>query len=241
LHQVNRRAASIVITGLIPYKNRRMTDYSAARLNMVESQVRPNKVTDPLVLSALLELPREIFVPERLRGVAYVDEDVPLGGQRYLMEPMVQARLVQAAELSPTDRVLEIGTGTGYGAAVLARIAGRVVALDSDVDVARRAEAALRGLGLTNVHVVTGALALGYPDEAPYNAIVFGGAVEHIPKAITDQLADHGRLVAVVAPPGEPGRATLVTRIGNALSRRVIFDAGTPVLPGCERAAGFAF
>src|SRR5579883_1628349 len=131
-----------------------MPDYAAARLNMVESQVRPNKVTDPRLLEALLEVPREGFVSEQLRGVAYVDEDVPLGGGRFLMEPMVFARLVQTAAVKPADTVLEVGCGTGYGAAVLARLAARVVTLESEPELGRQAEANLRRLGVSNAKVV---------------------------------------------------------------------------------------
>ncbi len=218
-----------------------MPDYAAARLNMVESQVRPNKVTDHRLLEALLDVPRELFVPERLRGVAYVDEDVPLGGGRYLMEPMVFARLIQTADIRPTDTVLEVGGGAGYGAAVLARLAARVVALESDAEFARAAESILRRLAVTNVKVAIGPLVDGYAIDAPYDVIVFGGAVERVPAGITEQLAEGGRLVAVVAPPGEPGRATVVMRVGGALSRRIVFDAATPVLPGLQLEPGFAF
>ena len=218
-----------------------MPDYAAARLNMVESQVRPNKVTDPRLLEALLEIPREAFVPERLRGIAYVDEDIPLGAGRYLMEPMVFARLLQTAEIQPTDTVLEIGGATGYGAAVLARLSARLVAVESDAELVRGAEQALRRVGAANVKLAIGPLIDGYAVDAPYDVIVFSGAVERIPPGITEQLAEGGRLVAVVAPPGEPGRATLLTRIGGAFSRRVVFDAATPVLPGLQLEPGFAF
>jgi protein-L-isoaspartate(D-aspartate) O-methyltransferase len=218
-----------------------MTDYAAARLNMVESQIRPNRVTDPRVVGAMLELPRERFVPETLRGIAYVDEDVPLGSGRYLMEPMVLARLIQTARIEASDTVLEVGSGTGYGAAVMAQMAARVVALESDAALARQAQAALAALGVGNVEVVTGSLNQGYARSAPYNVIVFGGAVQHIPSTIIDQLAEGGRLVAAVTAPGEPGRATLITKVAGALSRRVVFDAGSRMLPGFELEAGFAF
>ncbi|HEX9463933.1 MAG TPA: protein-L-isoaspartate O-methyltransferase [Alphaproteobacteria bacterium] len=218
-----------------------MADYTAARLNMVESQVRPNRVTDTRVLGALLDVPRELFLPERLRGVAYVDEDLPVAPGRYLMEPMVFARLLQTARIKPIDTALEIGGATGYGAAVIAQLALRVVALEDSRETAATVEAALRRLDVRNVKTVTGLLADGYPADAPYDVIVFGGAVEHVPSPIADQLAEGGRLLAVIAPPGEPGRATLITRIGGALSRRIVFDAGTPLLPGLQLEPGFAF
>lgn len=218
-----------------------MSDYAAARLNMVESQVRPNRVTDLRVVGAMFELPRERFVPDALRGIAYVDEDVPLGAGRYLMEPMVLARLIQTARIEAGDTVLDVGAGTGYGAAVMAQSAARVVALESDAALARHAQGALGALGINNVEVVSGPLNQGYARGAPYNVITFGGAVQHVPSAIIDQLAEGGRLVAVVASPGEPGRATLLTKVAGALSRRVVFDAGSRLLPGFELEAGFAF
>jgi protein-L-isoaspartate(D-aspartate) O-methyltransferase len=218
-----------------------MTDYAAARLNMVESQIRPNRVTDLRLVGAMLELPRERFVPDALRGIAYVDEDVPLGADRFLMEPMVFARLVQTARIEAGDTVLDIGCGTGYGAAVMAQMAARVVALESDAALARQAQSALSTLGVANVEVVTGPLNQGHARGAPYNVIVFDGAVQHIPEAIIGQLAEGGRLVAVVAHPGEPGRATLIIKVAGALSRRVAFDAGSRVLPGFALEPGFAF
>lgn len=219
----------------------KMMDYAAARLNMVESQVRPNRVTDLRIVLAMLELPRENFVPKPLRGIAYVDEDVHIGDGRYLMEPMVLARLIQEAQIAPEDVVLEIGTATGYGAGVLSRLASTVVALESNTAMARAASKNLADLGIDNVAVVEGELAKGYPEQAPYNVIVLAGGVEYIPPAIVDQLAEGGRLVAVVTPPNEPGRATLSSRIGGGISTRVVFDASCPVLPGFRREPGFVF
>jgi protein-L-isoaspartate(D-aspartate) O-methyltransferase len=221
--------------------NAEMMDYAAARLNMVESQVRPNRVTDPRIVLAMLELPREKFLPEPLRGVAYVDEDIHVGNGRYLTEPMVLARLVQAAAIHETDTVLEIGTATGYGAAVLSRLAGKVIALDSDPALLKRANENFNELGVKNVTVVEGPLAEGCARHAPYNAIIFSGGVEHLPQAIVDQLAEGGRLLAVVGPPGEASRATLTSRIGGLISTRAIFDAASPTLPGLKLDQGFVF
>jgi protein-L-isoaspartate(D-aspartate) O-methyltransferase len=218
-----------------------MIDYGAARLNMVESQIRPNKVVDLGVLQAFLDVPRERFVPEHLRGIAYVDEDVPLGGGRYLMEPMVLGRFLQFALIQPHETVLEVGTGTGYGAAVMARLARHVVALESDPAMAARAHAALASVGAGNVTVVEGALARGWHERAPYNVILFGGGVAQVPDAVVEQLADGGRLLAVETGTSGIGKAVLVMRTKGALSRRVVFDAGTPLLPGFEPEASFVF
>jgi protein-L-isoaspartate(D-aspartate) O-methyltransferase len=218
-----------------------MSDYTAARLNMVESQVRPNKVTDLRILRGMLNMPRERFVPDRMKSVAYVDEDIPVSADRFLMEPMVQARLLQSIEPQSGDRALEIGCGTGYGTAILSGMVAEVTALDSDAGLVQMAQANLRSLDVSNARVVVGSLTNGYPAGAPYNLIVYSGAVEEVPTSVTDQLADGGRLAVVVAPPDQPPVAVLITRIGNALSRRTIFDASTPVLPGCHRVPGFAF
>jgi protein-L-isoaspartate(D-aspartate) O-methyltransferase len=215
-------------------------DYAAARRNMVESQLRPNKVTDPALLEAWATLPRELFVPAALRDVAYVDEDIPLGRGRFLMEPMIFGRLVELAAVRPSDAALVIGAGLGYGAALLARIAGRVIALESDHEFARQAAQALQSLGAANVAFVEGPLAEGAPRQAPFDVILFDGAVDRVPPAILNQLAEGGRLAAVVRT-GGIGRATLMTRRGGILASRLAFDAAVPLLPGFEAQPAFVF
>jgi protein-L-isoaspartate(D-aspartate) O-methyltransferase len=218
-----------------------MIDFQSARINMVDSQVRPNKVTDLAVLEAMLAVPRERFVPEHLSGVAYIDEDVPLGGGRYLVEPMVLGRLLQLAAIAKSDAVLEIGCATGYASSVLSRLAGSVVALEEDRALAQRASALLRELGAANVAVVEGPLAAGWPAKAPYGVILLGGAVPRIPPAISGQLAEGGRLVAVLRAGPGMAKAALVTRAGGVLAQRIVFDAGTPLLPGFAEPPGFVF
>ena len=218
-------------------------DFAAARHNMVENQVRTNRVTDGRLLEAMAEVPREQFVPKNLRGVAYVDDDIDIGGGRVLIEPMIFARLVQAAQILPGDVVLDIGCGPGYTSAVLARLASTIVALEGDRELAAKAGATLADLKVDNVVVVQTDVTAGYAPQMPYQVIIFGGAVAEIPDAICAQLADGGRLVAVVADGGrgQMGKATLVTRAGGAFGRRVIFDAGIPLLPGFEPKPAFVF
>lgn len=218
-----------------------MSDEDLRRLNMVESQLRTNKVTDPRILKAMAEIPREAFVPERLRGVAYVDEDIALGDGRFLMEPMVFARLVQAAGILPGDVVLEIGCGCGYGTAVLSRLASTVVALESSAPLAGSAAAMLSAHGVDNAIVVDGRLAEGHPAQAPYDVIVFSGAIVDVPAGIKQQLTEGGRMVAVVRSEGGPGRAMLWTRRAGVVGARVLFDANTPLLPEFSPVRGFAF
>ena len=218
-----------------------MVDYTIARRNMVESQIRPNKVTDPLLLAALLELPREQFLPKARRGVAYVDEDIEVGEGRYLMEPMVLARLLLAAEVKPTDIVLDIGCATGYSTAVLARLANTVVAVESSRKLAAEASAVLSQLGIDNAAVIEGPLDRGYAKQAPYDVILFSGAIAQVPDAILDQLADGGRLVAVIDDGSRVRKGTIMTRLGGVISGRAVFDAATPLLPGFDRKPGFVF
>ncbi|MFM2129543.1 MAG: hypothetical protein RL477_1089 [Pseudomonadota bacterium] len=218
-----------------------MIDFEMARRNMVDNQLRPNKVTDGRVIAAMLSIPRENFVPEALRGVAYVDEDVPVGKGRALMEPMVLARLLQAAEIAPSDVVLDIGSGSGYTAAVCARLAATVVALESDRELISDSQRLLSDLGVDNVVAVEGALGRGYPQQAPYDVIVLSGAVPEVPEDILGQLGPNGRLVAVIARPGKASVACLARNCGGAISFVTLFDASVQYLPGFEREPGFVF
>lgn len=218
-----------------------MTDtQAAAREHMVECQLLPNKVTDPRITAAMGEIPRERFVPKLLRGVAYVDEDIEIAPGRYLMEPRVFGRLLQAADLAASDVVLDVGCASGYSTAVLARLAGTVVALESDEALAAKAGEALSALEIDNAAVVKGALAEGYPSQAPYDAIFLGGAVEEVPAALCDQLGDGGRLLAVVGV-GAMGQALSMLRHEKVIARRPLFDAAVPPLPGFRRDPGFVF
>ena len=219
-----------------------MSDFAAARRNMVDCQLRTNEVVDPRVIAAMEELPREQFVPKARQGIAYVDEDLPIGGGRWLMEPLVLARLAQALEAKPTDTVLDIGCGTGYDAALLGRLAASVVAIESDADLADQASATLSRLACDNVAVVAAPHAAGYPAQAPYDLIFFGGAIAAVPDAIAAQLAPGGRLVAVVREnEAAPGRAFLCCKVGSGLSGRPVFDCGTPWLAGFEPQPAFVF
>jgi protein-L-isoaspartate(D-aspartate) O-methyltransferase len=215
-------------------------DYAAARHNMVESQIRPNRVTDPLVMAAMAEVPREAFLPKSLRGVACVDEDIPLGNGRYMMEPLVLARLLQGAEIAAGDMVLVIGCATGYCSAVLARLANTVVALEYDPDLAEAATATLGNFEIDTVAIVEGPLRDGYAKQGPYDVIFFCGAVAEIPGAIREQLSVGGRLVAVVSE-GGMGKAVVVTRRDGHYSRLELFDAATPLLSGFEPKPSFVF
>jgi len=216
-------------------------DYAAARHNMVESQIRPNQVLNSAIIEAMDEVPREKFVAEEHAGIAYVDEALKIGHQRYLMEPMAFARLLETAEIGAGDVVLDIGCGTGYSTAVLSKVAGTVVAVEDVGALARSATELLTELGVDNAAVIEGPLADGYAKQAPYDVIVFSGAISEVPDQILGQLADGGRLVCIIQSEDGLGRGTLTLKTGASIDRRDIFDAGSPVLPGFESKSKFTF
>jgi protein-L-isoaspartate(D-aspartate) O-methyltransferase len=218
-----------------------MTDFALARRNMIDGQLRPNRVTNAQLLAAVGELPRERFLPEGLRSVAYADDDVPLGNGRYLMEPMVLARLIQALQPRPEDRALVVACGPGYGAALLARLVKSVVAVESDPALAVAAERTAKELGLTGIRQIVGKMEQGAPGSS-YDAILIEGAVQQVPQAILDQLAEGGRLTTViVGPAGALGVAQLFVKQGGVTSARPLFDSGTPALPGFAPPPRFTF
>jgi protein-L-isoaspartate(D-aspartate) O-methyltransferase len=218
-----------------------MTDYAAARLKMIESQLRPNRVTDERVIAAFMHLRRELFVPEPLRGVAYVDDDLPLGGGRFIMRPTVAARLLQAATVGATGTALVVGAGVGYEAALLAQLVRAVVALEENPELARIGRSALVDHRIASVSYVEAPLPLGHRQRSPYDLIVFGGAVAEIPGEIGAQLAEGGHIAVVLRQHECVGRATLITRAGGMLASRVMFDAATPLLPSFVARPAFVF
>jgi protein-L-isoaspartate(D-aspartate) O-methyltransferase len=218
------------------------TDFTAARMLMVDGQVRPNKVTDPRVLAAMRELPRERFVPPDRAALAYSDEDVPLGGGRYLVEPMVIARLVQIAAVRDGERVLVVGAGSGYGAALMAACGGDVVALEQDAALLALARAVLPSVAAA-VRLVEGPLAEGWKAGAPYDAVLIEGAVPEIPPSLLPQLrTEGGRLVAILKAGARMGQAVLCSSAGGGrLDCQPVFDCAVPVLPMLRAAPGFVF
>lgn len=219
-----------------------MTDFALARRNMVDGQLRPNRVTNAQLLAAIGELPRERFLPDGLRPVAYADDDVPLGNGRYLLEPMVLARLIQSLQPQMEDKALVLAAGRGYGAAILARLVKSVVAVEADGAMASAGAQILRELGIANVQQVTGPAERGAPESAPYDVVLIEGAVHDVPAAIIEQIAEGGRLATVIADPsGALGVARLFVKQGGVTSGRPLFDAGTPALPGFAKLPRFTF
>ena len=223
-----------------------MTGFSTARQKMVDGQVRPSDVTDVRIIDAMLAVPREVFVPESKRALAYLDLDLDVGenaaAKRYLIKPVVLAKMLQAAEIKATDRVLVVGCASGYAAAVIAKFdgfAGQVSATESDPALAAKATAVLAQIGCGNVTVTTAPAAEG-DAAAPFDVIVLNGATEIVPDGLYAQLSDGGRLVGVFAA-SQPARATIVTRSHGDFGHRALFDAAAPVLPGLERLPAFVF
>lgn len=218
-----------------------MPDYYAQRFNMVESQVRTSDVPDARIQAAMLEVPRERFVPAIKRGLAYAEAAVEIVPGRFLIEPRTLAKLLLLADLRPQDSALVVGAATGYSAAVLGKIVAKVTALESDVDLVRAASELLPAVGARNVNVVQGALYDGFKPSAPYDVILIDAGVEEMPHAILSQLAEAGRLVAVMMTSDNFGRAYVYIRNGRHVGERRDFDATAPVLPGFRKTKSFVF
>src|SRR5262245_17500852 len=202
-----------------------MTDFATARRMMVDGQVRTSDVTDLRIIAAMQELPRERFVPESMRALAYLDFDLPVtadAGARRMLKPMVLAKLIQAVDIDRQARVLDVGCGSGYSAALLARLATSVVALEDDPALAEQARNTLRSLEVANVEVVTGPLPEGWRGGAPYDVILLNGATEVVPERLLHQLGSGGRLVGVAGRP--PASKAVVYGTGGGQAIR-IFDA----------------
>lgn len=217
-----------------------MNAYATRRVMMVDTQVRPSDVTKYPIIDAMLAVPREAFVPESLREAAYVGENLALGGGRALLEPRTLAKFLDALEILPGDRVLDIGPAGGYGAAVLGRMVTSVTALEHPGEWADRTEAALAAQGVTNVTLLRGDLAAGLPGQGPFDVIVVEGGVQVMPQPVLDLLADGGRIVALFQD-GVLGTARLGRKDAGRVHWRDLFNTTAPILPGYARAAGFSF
>jgi protein-L-isoaspartate(D-aspartate) O-methyltransferase len=221
-----------------------MSGFSTARQKMVDGQVRPSDVTDAGIIDAMLTVPREAFVPQNQRALAYLDLDLDVseGGpaKRFLIKPVVIAKMVQAADIKDTDNVLVVGCASGYLAALVAKLARQVTATECDPSLVAKARGALAELGIENVTVKAAAVAAGDSANAPYDVIILNGATEIVPDGLYRQLREGGRLVGVFAMT-QPQRATIVTRSHGDFGNRALFDAAIPVLPGLERPPAFVF
>lgn len=216
-----------------------MTDYAARRTTMVDTQIRPSDVTKFPIIEAMLSIPREEFVPATRREAAYVGENLDLGRGRVMLEPRTLAKMLDALDVQRNELVLDIGSGPGYSAAVIARLAEAVVAVESDGDLAEEAQGILSREGADNVIQHQGPLAEGAAQHGPYDAIIIQGAVSELPVALLDQLKDGGRIACLFME-----EALGVVRIGykldGGISWRFAFNASAPILPGFEKQVAFS-
>ncbi|MGN6778886.1 protein-L-isoaspartate O-methyltransferase family protein [Rhizobium sp.] len=215
-------------------------DFEAARVKMVENQIRTTDVTSHSVLNAFFAVPRENFVPEKSKLLAYVDCDIEVAPGRFLMEASPLAKLLQLGAISKDDKVLDVGCGTGYASAVLSLVAGNVIALESNEELAAQAKTNLAALGYDNVTVVGGDLEKGHAADAPYDVIFLNGSIEQLPQGLLDQLGEYGRLITVIGY-GHAARATVFMRERGAFSENVFFNASIKPLPGFAKAKEFVF
>lgn len=216
-----------------------MTDYTARRVMMVDTQVRPSDVTKFPIIDAMLTVPREQFVPDALRETAYMDGNIDLGDGRVVLEPRSFAKLLDGLSIAPGELVLDLGCGLGYSAAVIAHLAEAVVALEEDPQMAREAEARLGDAGADNVAVVQAVLSEGAPKHGPYDVIILEGAAEQVPASLLAQLKDGGR-IGVLFMDGALGQARIGYKTDGVVSWRFAFNASAPVLSGFAKAPAFA-
>jgi len=218
----------------------RMQDFAARRVMMVDTQVRPSDVTQFPILDAMLRVPREAFVPDALRDVAYSGENLDIGGGRVVLAPRTLAMMLQHLDLRDDDLVLDVGCALGYSSAVLAGLVQQVVALESEESIVAETEAALAALEVHNVAVVAGPLADGAPQFGPYDAILVQGGVERFPDALAAQLKEGGR-VACLFMEGPLGECRIGYRLAGRIHWRKAFHATAPVARGFEKAREFVF
>jgi protein-L-isoaspartate(D-aspartate) O-methyltransferase len=217
-----------------------VNDQIEARQAMISGQLLPNQITDERVIAALTSVSRDLFVPKALKGVAYVDEDIEVAPGRFVMEPMVLAKLISAANIQKTDFVLEVGCATGYSSAVLSKLADAVVAVEEDEELSTKAYGHLQDCGADNVAVVCCANSEGVIKQGPFQVIFINGGVEEIPQTLIDQLADGGRMVFVRLKNGV-GHGHMLTKNSATVDGRDLFDANVDILPGFNKKAQFVF
>jgi len=205
---------------------------------MVDTQVPPSDVTKFPIIDAMLQVPREEFVPTGQREAAYVGENLELSGARVVLEPRTLAKILDALDIEPDELVLDIGCAYGYSSAVIARMAEAVVAVEVDADMVREAQDALSANNADNAIVHEGDLALGAPEHAPFDVIVLQGGVAHVPESLLDQLKDGGRIAAIFMN-GALGEVRLGYKLDGRITWRQSFNAGAPILPGFERHSAF--
>jgi protein-L-isoaspartate(D-aspartate) O-methyltransferase len=224
-----------------------ITESAHSRQAMIESQLLTGEVIAPEVIAAFTKVPRDLFVPEKYKNAAYVDEDMEVSFGRYLLEPLTLGRMFILADIKPTDTVLDIGCASGYSSAIASNLAQKVIALEEVRDLAEKARKNLAYIGCSNVEVLSSSLQEGCHAKGPYQVILIQGAVEYIPSGLQEQLAEGGKLVTVENimkrsdSTGGLGRLIVYTKVNNELFATRMFDASVPVLAAFQKKNGFDF
>lgn len=216
-----------------------MTDFATRRRIMVDTQIRPSDVTKYQIIDAFLSVPRETFVPDAQREAAYAGEDLPLAKNRVVLEPRTLAKMLDFLDIGPDELVLDIGSGMGYSAAVIARLAQAVIAVEEDESLSEEAQTALADTGADNAVLHVGALTDGAAEHGPYDVIIVQGGTEEIPEKLQKQLKDGGRIASIFMK-GALGEVRIGRKNGDQITWRLAFNAVAPVLPGFEKQAEFS-
>ena len=217
-------------------------DFKIARKNMVENQIRANKVTSLNIINAFLDVPREKFVPDALQEISYVDEDIQLSRNRFMMKPMILARLFQSLNLKGNENILHVGSNAGYGSAILSRMCSSVISLESDKKLFETSIHTFSNMGFDNVVPLHGSMENGVEKEAPFDIIFIEGSIETEPKSLFDQLNENGKLIAIIRPANTKiGKAKLFFKISNEIGLENLFDAQVSKLSIFKSKTKFSF
>ena len=217
-------------------------DFKIARKNMVENQIRANKVTNLNVINAFLDVPREKFVPDALQEISYVDEDIQLSRNRFMMKPMILARLFQSLNLKGNENILHVGSNSGYGSAILSRMCSSVISLESDKKLFETSIHTFSNMGFDNVVPLHGSMENGVEKEAPFDIIFIEGSIETEPKSLFGQLNENGKLIAIIRPANiKIGKAKLFFKISNEIGIENLFDAQVSKLSIFKSKTKFSF
>ena len=217
-------------------------NFKIARKNMVENQIRANKVTSLNVINAFLDVPREKFVPDALQEISYVDEDIQLSRNRFMMKPMILARLFQSLNLKGNENILHVGSNSGYGSAILSRMCSSVISLESDKKLFETSIHTFSNMGFDNVVPLHGSMENGVEKEAPFDIIFIEGSIETEPKSLFGQLNENGKLIAIIRPANiKIGKAKLFFKISNEIGLENLFDAQVSKLSIFKSKTKFSF
>ena len=217
-------------------------DFKIARKNMVENQIRANKVTSLNIINAFLDVPREKFVPDALQEISYVDEDIQLSRNRFMMKPMILARLFQSLDLKGNENILHVGSNSGYGSAILSRMCSSVISLESDKKLFETSIHTFSNMGFDNVVPLHGSMENGVEKEAPFDIIFIEGSIETEPKSLFGQLNENGKLIAIIRPANiKIGKAKLFFKISNEIGLENLFDAQVSKLSIFKSKTKFSF